>query len=632
MVEKSSAELMTYRFLPLQMSEVWEDVYEDNPDDYYFDPANLEPTMTTAAGARNAYNVFLHASLMDTRLRSAAGEKSWSGGNNPRYSNEFWFDAWHGGLRFLSVSYSLTEPNQAAGAFSWMANRADDYHRGGRLWPAGANPVGNIGNRNGDHRYRWWYILYWANRALHKADGLQAGWNNPGMVRKDPLLNSAGRETFLKQYRHPIAAWHKDSSNRHTPDLFIFNPDIPNDPNFIANGTQGNQNPRYWLMPVNIMKRLAYVHDQMYSTRLGEAARQLDRHVWAIKQDMAWTMIRNVERGNALLETMFQLRDSALEAALQREEVALVAGAGEDFQLEMLTDDEVDVLVERPEYVKYFSTTFNQDVITFVPIIHNFHLTSKYFQNISDAFVAPNNLALDILISTIKGQEGFRTTPNLSRPAAQNTIASQLGQNTGSSAAARDFILKMLVMAPINILKGLCELIDPHVAISKLIKIGTGKAFNELSTVLDAPAEGINEANRQLIINAPAGVPGMPGCGGNAENCTDAENYRGIDGEDLLTFILCILDLLMQNVEEAMPDDYNPPKGFFPRIKKTGVDFTGTVSGLLMIPPLPFGLIYLLLGLIKFGDDDVEDVSDAPPTDPEGCAPPEVIDIPGPGE
>lgn len=624
MVERTSEELMNYRFLPLATSEVFKDLFEDNPESFQ---TTNGPTTTfpadLASGARTAYNIMLHGTNMDQLLRvSDRSERAWSAAPTKTYATEFWFDAYHGGLKYLSPTYAVDQAT--AGGALWMANRVDDYHRGGRLWRTGPNPIGDLGDRNGDHRKRWWWILREANKLLKKADGLKPGFSNPGMTKEMPLLGTSAtaKTTFIKQYQHPIAAQHKDAQGRHTPDLFVFNPDIPNwGPPSDPGNPYGNSDPTYWLLPVNIMKRLAYVHDQMYTTRLGEAARSESRDTWRIDQKQGWTIIRNVARGLALLEMMFQYRDSLLEAALQREEVALVAGAFESFQLQMLTDDEVDVLVERSEYIKYFSTTFNQDIITFVPIIHNFHLTSKYFQNITEAFLAPNNLALDILISTIKGEEGFRPAPNLSRPAVENTIANQLGQGSGSAAAARDFILKMLLMAPINILKGLCELIDPHVAISKLIKMGTGKAFNQLSTALDTPAETINETSRTAIREKPAEL------GGGDEA---ADQYRGIDGEDLLTFILCILDAVMKGLEDGQD---SVPKNFFPRVKKTGVDFTGTVSGLLMIPPLPFGLIYLLLGLIKFGDDDAEDVSDAPPTDPEGCATiPEVIDIPAPAD
>jgi len=125
----------------------------------------------------------------------------------------------------------------------------------------------------------------------------------------------------------------------------------------------------------------------------------------------------------------------------------------------------------------------------------------------------------------------------------------------------------MLIKTPIDILKGLVELIDPHVSISKLIKTGTGFAFNELASQMDVPAQAINEE---------------------------------LSGEDLLKFVLCIIDEAQQAGDEGLSNATNAPDAdFFPRISIDGVDFTGTVSGMLMIPPSPLGLLYLLLELLK---------------------------------
>ena len=35
-----------------------------------------------------------------------------------------------------------------------------------------------------------------------------------------------------------------------------------------------------------------------------------------------------------------------------------------------------------------------------------------------------------------------------------------------------------------------------------------------------------------------------------------------------------------------------------PRMTLNGIDFTGTISGLFMMPPTPFGIIYILLMLL----------------------------------
>jgi len=63
--------------------------------------------------------------------------------------------------------------------------------------------------------------------------------------------------------------------------------------------------------------------------------------------------------------------------------------------------------------------------------------------------------------------------------------------------------------------------------------------------------------------------------------------------------ILCAVDAAMKQIPEAPPPAPPIPENFFPRVSIDGIDFTGTVSGMLMMPPSPLGLIYLLLELLK---------------------------------
>ena len=251
-----------------------------------------------------------------------------------------------------------------------------------------------------------------------------------------------------------------------------------------------------------------------------------------------------------------------------------------------LDSDDVNYLSGREDYQRYFSTIFNKEVIALIPIIENFYLTNKYFSNINKAMDNTKDRALDILLSTIRNDDNFDNTPDMTRASAAAAIANSTGQdqNEAFNSAARDFILKMLIKTPIDILKGVVELVDPHVALTKIIKVGTGKAFNDLAKELDAPARGINEE---------------------------------LTGEDLLKLVLCFVD---QSLSVADNDSNNqlpqvPAAGgenFFPRISIDGVDFTGTVSGMLMVPPSPLGLIYLLLELLKNEvTDAVENVDQA---------------------
>jgi hypothetical protein len=264
-----------------------------------------------------------------------------------------------------------------------------------------------------------------------------------------------------------------------------------------------------------------------------------------------------------------------------RQEAVSTATLGIDYK-----DDDISFILNDQNFDRFFSTTFDSDTISLIPLIHNFYLTSEYFQGINNAFIAPKDRVLSILLSTIANDNNFDSTPDLSRPASNAAVASSTGQdqNAAFNSAARDFILKMIIKTPIDILKGLTELIDPHVAISKVIKTGTGFAFNELAAAID-PA--VRTANEQITIateNLDLPIPIEP----------------NLTGEDLLSILFCLVENGMNaGLEGAEGTPAEIPENFFPRISIDGVDFTGTVSGMLMMPPSPLGLIYLLLELLK---------------------------------
>ena len=141
----------------------------------------------------------------------------------------------------------------------------------------------------------------------------------------------------------------------------------------------------------------------------------------------------------------------------------------------------------------------------------------------------------------------------------------------------------MLIKTPIDILKGLMEMIDPHVVITTIIKRATGTAFNAM---LDAASN----------VDLPS--PGDEAASG-AEPFDDSAS-----AENLILALFCFLNYYMENNPDLPPAPEPvgsaPPPRFFPRISADGVDLTGTGLGMLMIPPTPFVLIYFLLSLIKF--------------------------------
>ena len=256
---------------------------------------------------------------------------------------------------------------------------------------------------------------------------------------------------------------------------------------------------------------------------------------------------------------------------------------------ELLKDDklsasEVRYLLGNETYQNYFTNVFGAEVIGILPIIHNFYLTTRYFKDIRKAMRSTKNRVMDILENTIANHNSYNPAPDLRRPGSRQAALNS-NEPDGESLAI-DFILKMLVKTPIDILKMIVELLDPHVVISKLIKNGSAEVFNVVQTQLrqiDLPSPD-DEGESALAPFAP-----------------------GATGGDLFIAVLCLLQYMMENPEGFPRPDFNldgqpdpPPENFFPRISKDGIDFLGTGMGMLMIPPTPFGLIYLLLSLINF--------------------------------
>ena len=314
-------------------------------------------------------------------------------------------------------------------------------------------------------------------------------------------------------------------------------------------------------------------------------------------------LFKNVVAGvNYLWDRRDQQADWAAEySTAQQNEILEEVG----FEIGTLPSSvKQDLLLPNSEFKRFFSNSFNNELTVIIPLIYNFYLTSEYFAGVGDAFQTPKDRALDIIISTIANDNNFDATPDLSRPAANSAVSSATGQDQQAAfnSSARDFILKMIIKTPIDILKGLVELVDPHVAISKVIKTGSGFAFNQAIGALDQVIQ-TTDLNTKIA------------------DATQNAIQPNFNGEDLLALLLCIVDYGLKEgasaaVDASVPpaDDGVPaiPENFFPRVSVDGIDFTGTVSGMLMMPPSPLGLIYLLLELLMNDvTNQTENVSNA---------------------
>ena len=344
-----------------------------------------------------------------------------------------------------------------------------------------------------------------------------------------------------------------------------------------------------------------------------------------------------------------------------------------------VSNSELDLIVNDPVFQNYFDKAFNRTLITMVPIIHNFYLTTSYFPKMQKLLGGPKQRCVQIFVDSVLNENAVTSPTRLSPQAQAANRQNPDDPFAGLNQSAIDFILKMLIETPINILKGLSELLDPHVALSKIIRDVTGFAFAQAAKAIDAapPIQGLNSPIPNPTEENPEGT--LPALAPN------------LDGEGVLKLLFCVIQIAMKAAQqgyvlsttpvagdEAFPPPLspdaanflgegllgepgavfigNPPAAFgstpdnlidievpsnpfdpdslpivikpawdgltyksgdpdprdprnnvpdeikdnfYPKITVKGVDFTGTFLGLLMLPPGPFGIVYLLLMLLK---------------------------------
>ncbi len=264
------------------------------------------------------------------------------------------------------------------------------------------------------------------------------------------------------------------------------------------------------------------------------------------------------------------------------------------------------LIKQDPQYQLFKNQVFNQDAIMLGLVLQNFYLTNRYFSDISDSFRGTKRAIINFMNMT-----DASSRPPVRDASLGNSFVDSLANNgeQGLDSLAREIFLKFLRETPIQILKGLVELIDPHIAISKIIKTVTGEAFIKVSQAL------------QTAIDAMPDEPPNP------------IKEAGITGEDVLAIMFCLYQInqraaataLLPDSAQAAIDENNAgaSPSLFPNITLDGVDFKGSILGMFMAPPSPLGIIYLLIDLLKNKiDEDLSETEEFSATEdppPEEC-------------
>ena len=248
-----------------------------------------------------------------------------------------------------------------------------------------------------------------------------------------------------------------------------------------------------------------------------------------------------------------------------------------------------------PKFQYFFSKIFDRDLALTTALMNNFYQSETRFSSgINELFYNTVDSAAYLFLTALETPRGsgIREDRSVGIPGVQNP--------TGGAPAIdmRGYILKALMEAPLKILRGVCETMDPHVAIMKIIRDVTGQVIDQVINGMEMGLEIAGEADPTGVLNAidikPEGLVDLMFCGINKAN------------EELI-------DELWDPAELAGAGDAcfdiginaPPPPGLLPKFEIKGIDFTGTLPGLFMMPPGPFGILYFLLGLLDL--DKAED-------------------------
>tara|TARA_R110002020_G_scaffold401330_1_gene611557 strand:- start:2329 stop:9483 length:7155 start_codon:yes stop_codon:yes gene_type:complete len=150
-----------------------------------------------------------------------------------------------------------------------------------------------------------------------------------------------------------------------------------------------------------------------------------------------------------------------------------------------VSDSELSVIVNDPVFEDYFDKSINRSVTSLVPILENFYLTTNFFPKMDNILEGAKDRCLGIYIDSLLNHMPQPPAPTVSPQALAAAGMNPEDPFSALAPSARDFILKMLIETPINILRGVAETMDPHVGITKIIRDITSAVFNEMAKGID---------------------------------------------------------------------------------------------------------------------------------------------------
>jgi len=254
-----------------------------------------------------------------------------------------------------------------------------------------------------------------------------------------------------------------------------------------------------------------------------------------------------------------------------------------------------------PKFEYFFSKIINKDSAFVALLMNNFCQTElKFSTGMEDLFSDTIVGAAGLFMTTLEigaRESGIAPDRAVGLPGVQEPAG-----GSPSYINVRSFILKALREMPLHVLKAVCEMLDPHAIITKIIKDISGQVINQS---IDAMEMGITIAEE----TAPQPIATIL-------------KALEVNPEAFVQLAFCELNKAMRpHSDDNMPDQclefgdmsFSDPFNEispFPTFTLKGINLAGTIPGIFMAPPGPFGIAYLIIRAI------LESINLEPPARP----------------
>jgi hypothetical protein len=237
-----------------------------------------------------------------------------------------------------------------------------------------------------------------------------------------------------------------------------------------------------------------------------------------------------------------------------------------------------DQITTDPKFVKIFNEVYDsKNMVSFI-FLYGLMTSEGNSTQLSQLFSDTKIAIRTILRAALAGGDYTfedpekRTASDVARDNLLN-LAESLGSEFAAMGAS--FILKMLIEAPIRILKALAEMLDPHVAIGKIVK--------------DTSAQVIQIAEQVWDVASPVAQTGVS-LGAEAAG-TEVPDDLGV------VLDMDLVDYMQIGINEAFS---GVPEFLRPSVDEKGLNLIGKLPWLIFPPPTPWlGIPYILLNLLE---------------------------------